>query len=134
MATVALLLVLNNILHAVNREIALRRTFLAVAAVESHGDPRAFNRDEDAAGIVQIRPIMLRDANRIMGRQRWSLSDRWNVEKSLEMFRLVVLHYHPQDGPEQWGRCWNGGPGWRRHPHATDEYWSRVQAALAHVN
>ena len=38
----------------------------AIMAVESSGNPNAYNEAEQSAGILQIRPIMVEDVNRIM--------------------------------------------------------------------
>ncbi len=111
------------------QDAELWRTFCAVARVESHGDPRAYNRKENAVGIVQIRPVMLADANRIAGRQRWTLADRTNPAQSWEIFRLVCLHYQPNGTPEEWARVWNGGPSGCRKA-GTRAYWLRVRAAM----
>jgi len=123
---------LNDSVNAAEREILLRRTFWAVAWVESRGDPRAFNRSEQAAGIVQIRPIMLADANRIIGWQRWTPADRFDVEQSWHMFRVVCRYYAPQGTPEQWARIWNGGPRGMKKAN-TIAYWLKVKGALAQL-
>jgi hypothetical protein len=39
----------------------------ALIQVESSGNPRAYNRAEDAAGVLQIRRIFVDDLNRIYG-------------------------------------------------------------------
>ena len=129
MSIVVCTLSLVNAILAANREILLRRTFWACAQVESGGDPRAFNLKENAAGLMQIRPIMVRDANRIIGREKWTLADRWNVEQSWQMFRLIVRYYHPKGSPEQWARTWNGG-GKGAKKTSTLAYWAKVAAAL----
>jgi hypothetical protein len=130
MVSVALLLSLSTVLDAAQREISLRRTFWAVAWVESKGDPRAVNRREQAVGIVQIRPIMVRDVNRIVGRGKYNLSDRTDVERSYEMFRLYSRYYAPRGTPEIWARNWNGGPKGSQKQR-TACYWLRVQEVLS---
>ena len=129
MTTVACLLALSSALDAAHREIEMRRTFWAVAFVESRGDPRAVNRRENAVGIVQIRPILVRDCNRIMGREKYTLADRLGVEQSWQMFRLYSRYYAPRGTPEIWARNWNGGPtGWKKP--ATVGYWQKVKAQM----
>jgi len=108
----------------------LLQTFKAVCWVESGGDPKAYNAREQAAGIVQIRPICVRDCNRIIGYEKWSLADRWDPVKSWQMFRLYVRYYAPQGGPEQWARTWNGGPKGPRRA-STLAYWQRVRGRMA---
>lgn len=92
-----------------SREVQLVRTWKAICWKESKGDPHAVNAKEHAVGIAQIRPIYVRDANRILGRQEFTLDDRTDPAKSLAMFRVVVLHYAPKGGPREWARIHNGG-------------------------
>jgi hypothetical protein len=108
---------------------ALLRTFRAVCQVESGNDPNAYNQREDAAGIAQIRPIMIRDANRIIGREKWTLADRWDPKQSFQVFSLIVRYYRPNGGPQQWARIWNGGPHGDTKP-ATIPYWLKVQREM----
>ncbi|MFH1574264.1 MAG: transglycosylase SLT domain-containing protein [Acidobacteriota bacterium] len=112
-----------------NARYPLRQTFDAVCMAESAGDPRAYNPREDAAGIAQIRPIMVQDCNRIIGHAKYSLADRWNPAKSWEMFRLYSLYYAPRGTPEIWSRNWCGGPDGHRQG-CTLAYWRKVQAAM----
>lgn len=113
----------------VDRRDALRRTFDAVGIVESHGDPRAYNAAEDAAGIAGIRPIMVQECNRIIGYRKYGLEDRWSPIKSWEMFRLYSLYHAPQAQPEIWARNWNGGPK-GHHKGSTVAYWKKVEAEM----
>ena len=64
--------------------------FNAICYVESAGDDRAYNDKEDAVGCAQIRPCMVDEANRIAGFTKYSLEDRWNHDKSYEIFKDVV--------------------------------------------
>ena len=41
----------------------------ALILVESNGNSRAYNKKERACGCLQIRPIMLREVNRILRKQ-----------------------------------------------------------------
>lgn len=131
MASIAILISLCNLTtldsHVIDQ---LGRTWAAIAMVESGGDPHCRPGDAgQAVGILQIRPIMLRDVNRIVGENRYSLDDRRNVRKSVEMFVIHSMHYWPNGGPEQWARAWNGGPqGPQRE--ATAGYWQKVQRAM----
>ena len=91
----------------------LFRLYSAIAAVESENNPNAFNPKENAAGLLQIRPICVVDCNRIVGFERWSLSDRYSPAASFEMFKLYVTYYQEHydlSGPESAARIWNGGP------------------------
>jgi len=102
----------------------------ALILVESSGNPRAYNKKERACGCLQIRPIMLREVNRILRKQksdrRFSLEDRWDCGSSKEMFYIWVNHYHQNSSDEVIARNWNGGPrGWKKK--STQHYWDKVK-------
>jgi len=110
-------------------DLDLDALFEALAYVESRGYAGAFNSKENAAGLLQIRPIMVRDVNRIVGYERWSLDDRWSGASSREMLATYLGHYGA-DSYEQAARRWNGGPDGDREP-TTERYWHRVRQHLA---
>ena len=104
----------------------------AMIQVESAGKDSAYNASEDAVGCLQIRPIMVREVNRILRKQgdtlRYRLKDRWNREKSLEMFHVWREYHHPNSTDEVIARNWNGGPrGYKKQ--STTRYWEKVQAS-----
>ena len=72
--------------------IAIDTLLNAVMAVESNFDTLAYNSKEDAAGVLQIRPIMVREVNRLLGEDKYTLKDRWSKAKSIEMFNVIRLH------------------------------------------
>lgn len=82
----------------------------AICWQESKNDPNARNAKEDAVGILQIRPIMVRDCNRIVGRNRWTLADRYSVQKSREMWETYLNHYGKNASYFTMACLWNGGP------------------------
>ncbi len=107
----------------------VRKVFDAVCQVESNGNTRAYNASEDAKGIAQIRPIMVKDVNRIVRQEMFKHNDAWDKESSYKMFRIYVRHYYPNGTPEIWARAWNGGP---RGPHksSTERYGKKVIAVM----
>lgn len=129
MVSVAILMSVCNMSLSDTQIESLGRTWAAVALVESGGDPCAIGDGGRAVGILQIHPIMVEDVNRIVGQQRYSLADRRDVRKSVEMFVVYCLHYWPNGGPEQWARGWNGGPDGPRQAE-TEGYWRRVKREI----
>jgi len=102
----------------------------ALILVESSGNPRAYNKKERACGCLQIRPIMLREVNRILRKQkvdrRFTLEDRWNCGLSEEMFYIWVNYHHLNSSDEKIARNWNGGPrGFKKKQ--TQDYWAKVK-------
>ena len=100
----------------------------AVIHVESRGDANAHNVGEDAVGVLQIRPIMVKEVNRILRFDKYTLQDRWDKQKSIEMFNVIRQHT-PNPTNEKIARNWNGGPnGYRKK--STLKYWQKVQQQL----
>ena len=112
---------------------ANNKLLLSIIYVESDGDPTKWAKGEDAVGCLQIRRIAVRDANRILKKQknkkRYKYKDRWNCEKSRDMFVLLTEYYLPGGCDEDIARFWNGGP---RGPNkkATKIYWRKVRRKL----
>ena len=66
---------------------------LAIIWQESKGNPNPKHSDGKSEGILQITPIYVKEANRILGKSKYTLHERRNLLKSHEMF-LVVQNYH----------------------------------------
>ena len=106
----------------------LDRLYHALVEVESGGDPMAWNPGENAAGVLQIRPIMVEDLNRIAGYRRWRIDSRWNPEYSRAMLGEYLGHYGAASYEEA-ARKWNGGPDGHTE-EATVPYWEKVRKLL----
>lgn len=108
----------------------------ALIQVESQGNDSAIgdtHLGEPSIGVLQLRPIMVREVNRILKRQkskkRFKLKDRFSREKSIEMFWIWKNYHHPEGGFETIARNWNGGPRGYKNKR-TEHYWAKVQLAL----
>ena len=97
----------------------------AIIQVESGGDTLAYNSKEDAVGCLQIRPIMVREVNRLVGKDSFTLSDRWSKAKSIQMFNVIRSHLKGASD-EQIARVWNGGYNGHNIPQ-TLQYWNKVK-------
>ena len=107
----------------------LKLLILALIMVESGGDPNAIGDKGLAVGVLQIHPIMVRDVNRILGKDKYSLDDRYDRDKSIQMCKVYLTHYGKDKTTEQLARIWNGGP--RGHlKEATKKYWIKVRREL----
>jgi len=111
----------------------------AVIYVESRGNDSAYHKKEKAVGCLQIRPIMVREVNRILRKHKvnlkFEMDDRWNRQKSIDMFDIMAEEVECCLGLSQLeffeivARKWNGGP--RGHKKkSTKIYWERVQKEL----
>jgi hypothetical protein len=104
----------------------------AMIIVESNGNDSCIgdrNLGRPSVGCLQIRPIMVREVNRILRKQKikkkYTLNDRYSRKKSIEMFYIWKDYHHSEDSDEVIARCWNGGPkGWKKK--STRYYWIKV--------
>ena len=109
----------------------------ALILVESRGNDSAIGDRHivggEAVGALQIRPIMVREVNRILKIQgkteRFDLKDRFDRQQSIRMFMVWKNYHHKNSEPEVIARNWNGGPkGYK--VSRTEKYWLKVQKQL----
>lgn len=114
-----------------------RDLLTALILVESRGNDSAVGDrhlvGNEAVGALQIRPIMVREVNRILRIQksskRYTLKDRFSREKTIEMFLVWKNFHHKDSNHETIARNWNGGPkGYKLR--RTERYWNKVQKEL----
>lgn len=110
--------------------------YSSIVWVESKGNTNAKSKD-GAVGIVQIKPVMVAEVNRICrivgSKKRYTLTDRLSATKSAEMFWIYQDFYHPElkkdslsvAEVEILARAWNGGPNGHKI-RATKKYWHKV--------
>jgi hypothetical protein len=105
----------------------------AIIQVESHGNDSAVNVSSQAVGCMQIRPIMVREANRILKikgiNEEYKLKDRYSRDKSIEIFHIWRDYHHKGHSWERIARCWNGG-GKGHEMTATINYWKKVKSNI----
>ena len=101
-----------------------------VAQVESNDNPCAYNAAEHAAGCMQIRPIMVKEAQRLG--LNFTLDDRWDCEKSKGLFVAMQI-VKGRTNPEEMARCWNGG-GNGMKKQSTLSYWEAVKKEIKQSN
>ena len=96
----------------------------SIIHIESRGNKNAINKKGDCVGILQITPILVKDCNRIVGYKKYNLNDRYNVEKSIEMFNIIQEHYNKEKNLEKAIRLWNGGSNFS--VKKTEKYFKKV--------
>lgn len=102
----------------------------AIIWVESEGNPRAVSGNQ--VGAMQITPICVRECNLILKERgsslRYTMNDRFSVEKSKEMFLLIQSHRNKTNDVEKAIRAWNGGPNYS--VRATNRYYQKVMRRM----
>lgn len=66
----------------------------ALINVESGGNEMALNKS-GAAGILQLMPIYVKEANRLLGDDIYTLNCRFDYRKSISMFYVIQNKYNP---------------------------------------
>ena len=102
----------------------------AIIQVESEGNPNAVSGN--SVGVMQITPILVKDCNDILKRQKskkqFTMADRYSVAKSKEMFLIIQKYYNPENNVEKAIRLWNGGV--KYSIKATNRYYRKVLAKM----
>ena len=102
----------------------------SIIHIESKSNPLAIGRTNDA-GILQITPICVKEANRILGYARFTLEDRFSHKKSVEIFNIIQSHYNPAFNYRTACKIWNPGAGKSYTEKVLKEYEKRRSMALS---
>lgn len=124
---------IGTVVHAQEKETYNWEPVMnAIMLVESEGKQYAYNKNGNCAGILQITPIIVRQCNIWLKSEkknnRYTYADRYNIEKSKEMFVMVQEHYNPSNNVEKAIRIWNGGPHYKASK--TTKYYNKVLRRL----
>ena len=102
----------------------------AIIHVESRGDANAVSGN--SCGAMQITPILVKECNNILkkrkSKKRFTMQDRFSVQKSKEMFLLYQSYFNPKNNVEKAIRSWNGGMNYS--VKRTQRYYNKVMANL----
>ena len=102
----------------------------AIIQVESGGNTKAVSGK--SVGAMQITTILVKDCNIILKKRnsklRYTLADRYSLEKSKEMFLLIQSYHNPENSIEKAIRAWNGGP--KYSVRATNRYFKQVMSKM----
>ena len=81
----------------------------AIAMVESECQPNRVSRNGLYVGYLQISEILVRECNRIVGYEKYTYADRYDKQKSIDMFIDFQERYNPEGNLEKAIRHWNTG-------------------------
>lgn len=117
----------NKEIEIVERTVLLKDTgnwnafISALSFVESGNSPTKVGSNNDV-GMLQITPIMVREANRIVGNNKYKLSDRTNIDKSVELFNVVQAHHNPNKDLNLALKIWNSKAPLSYHKKVINKY------------
>ena len=99
----------------------------ALIQIESNGNDHAKGRHGEL-GALQIKPILVRDVNRIMGTS-YAHAQVTNRATATLIANAYLSHYGKNLSDESLARLWQGGPKGLRKP-STRAYGRRVMREL----
>lgn len=117
----------NNIIYAntTNKEVKMTSKssnefnwlpiINAIMEVESKGNPNIVSKDGKFVGVLQIQKIVVDDCNEYLQlylkqpNKKFAYDDRYDINKSIEMFILIQKRYNKSNDIEKAIRIWNGG-------------------------
>jgi hypothetical protein len=104
-----------------------QRLLNAIIQVESGGNPLQVNFGEQAMGLLQIRPVMLNEVNRILEiqgkNQRYTIKDALDSIKSIQMYWIVQNYHNAGNDFKSGAILWNGRS---KHNH----YWGKIKKLI----
>ncbi len=101
----------------------------AIARVESECNPKAVSRCGRYVGYLQISKVLVRECNRIAGRNEFTNADRYDKQKSIDMFITYMERFNPEGNIEKAIRLWNSGDrNCMNHKASTEGYYRRVMS------
>lgn len=104
--------------------------------IESAGNDNSVGKHGEL-GALQIKPICVRDVNRIAGTQ-YAYTDAHDRKKAVEMYWIYMTHYTSDKRIKKTtdaryfevaSRMWNGGPNGHRNPKSL-VYWYKIRQHL----
>lgn len=105
--------------------------FNALAAVESSGNPKAYNKKEKAIGIYQIRPAYFADAQKANPELRkYRHDDCYRPEVAKKAVKAYMSRYCKGGTLEDMARAHNAGWNWKNKKQLTNNYWQKVKKNL----
>lgn len=110
---------------SVQAQATLDKVVKAIAQVESKNDEKLVSKNKAHVGLLQISKITVDECNKILGLKKYSYNDRYDRDKSIEMFYIIQNKYNSKGDVERAIRIWNGGPFCKNY-RKTDKYYKRV--------
>lgn len=112
-----LLVASTNVKAQTNAQRDWTNVIDAIAMIESGGNPKAHNKNGDCAGLLQITPVLVMEINNQLKarkiNKKYSKADRYNPQKSKEMFVWFQKFFNKSGDVEKAVRMWNGGIGYK---------------------
>ena len=81
----------------------------AIAHVESSHNPNAVSSNGKYVGYLQISTGCVDECNKLIKQKKYRYRDRYNIQKSIEMFYIIQKYYNPSNDIHLAIRIWSEG-------------------------
>ncbi len=99
----------------------------AIATIESRKNPKVVSRCGKYVGYLQISKLLVNECNMILHEKKYSYNDRYDKQKSIEMFLVIQDRHNPDGNIEKAIRLWKSGDTKCMQRKArTESYYRRV--------
>ncbi len=99
----------------------------AIATIESRKNPKVVSRCGKYVGYLQISKLLVNECNMILREKKYSYNDRYDKQKSIEMFLVIQDRHNPEGNIEKAIRLWKSGDTKCMQRKArTESYYRRV--------
>ena len=115
----------NGISNAAER-LTYKRLINAMAEVESGHNPNVVSKNKQYVGYLQISKICVREANNIVGYQKYNYDDRFDKDKSIEIFLLIQKRHNPTNNINLAMRLWSQGLEAKKYKFQETNYTKKV--------
>lgn len=132
MAKINLGLVFSLFFVFISKSVEISDNFFkALGQVESGQNPKAYNKDENAIGIYQIRKLYFIDAQNFTPElKKYRHEDCFNEKISRKIVLAYLSKYCKNGSFEDFARCHNSGSNWKNKKHLTQKYWNKIKKEL----
>ena len=114
MKIILMVLLMRIVFPLTYRESDTDRLIKIIEHIESRHSEKA--RNGKYVGTLQISPIMIREANRVNGYKKYSLSDRNDSLMSANIFKDIMQHHNKEKSIRKAVTIWHGkdNPNYRK--------------------
>lgn len=105
----AIFLLSVNTTFATPTKITYNRLIHTIAYIESKHNPKLVSSNGLYVGYLQISKIAVNECNRLIGYKKYNYNDRYDKNKSIEMFHIIQSYHNPKQDLHLAIRIWSEG-------------------------
>ena len=101
----------------------------AIGYVESGHNEKVVSKNKQYVGYLQISKGCVNECNKLLGYKKFTYNDRYDKNKSIEMFYIIQKHHNISNDPYLAMRIWSEGASAIRTKPKVTKYIKKVLKA-----